>query len=173
MSFAKKRASRWWVWQFTIVLWPIVADIQIWVPWRCSAQETAGEDPPPAASTSMDGRFTPLVNNLLKTSIFVPSVRYWKHSAILLNFWGPYHHLGEGPPTMDWRPTVGANARKIGAHSTNGIVGHLSSAKGCQPWRPIMLCNGSGQEGYNDARSGTCCPFILAKKHWGIHAGKG
>ena len=44
--------------------------------------------PLPTASTSMDGRFTSMVHNWLKTSILVPSVRHWKHSVILFKFGG-------------------------------------------------------------------------------------
>ena len=70
--------------------------------------------PPAAASTSADGRFTPVVSNSLKRSILVPSVRHWKYCATLFKLWGPYHCLGEGPPTMGRWTTFGENAPKMG-----------------------------------------------------------
>ena len=42
-----------------------------------------------AASTSADGRFTPMVSNLLKRGILVPYMRHWKHCTLLFKFQGP------------------------------------------------------------------------------------
>ena len=59
--------------------------------------------------------------------------------------------LGATTPSRQGLPNYGSTANcggkcpsKWGPFSTNGIMGHPSSSKGCQPWRPIIMCHGSG-----------------------------
>ena len=120
--------------------------------------------PPGAASTSADGRFTPMVSNLLKRGILVPYIRHWKHCTLLFKFRGPYHRLGEGPPTMGRWTTFGANTPKIGGPFRQWHWKASNWYKRVPAMMPYNLGNGSRQEGYKDVCSGTRCHFVLAKR---------
>ena len=172
MSLAKKCPSRWWVWTFTILLWPIVADIHKWLLQWSSALEAVGEDP----------REQPQYQRMADSP-------QWSATGSKQASWCPLEDIGNillfcsrlggitpcrwDHPTLGWRTTLGPNAPKMGPHSTNCIVGHLTSTKGCQPGCPTILCNKSRQECSNEVCSCTRRPFILARKEWGLHVEKG
>ena len=163
MSWAKKRARRWWLWNITIVFWPVVAHLQTWVPRNVLLGTPPGKTP--AGSINIDGRqIHPSGPHLAQNKPLNALCKTLETLCDSVQVLGAITQFRWGSPNYGLTANFGGKGPKMGAPSTNCIVGHLTGAKGCQPWRPIIVCNGDGNECYTEACYGTCWPFTLAKK---------